>query len=55
MSMEEKILMISKEIVVKFIEVGRVSPPNFNEIFKSIYMSVKDTVEDGRKNEKGEA
>jgi len=29
---------------VKFIEVGRVSPSNFNEVFKSIYQTVKESV-----------
>ena len=44
MAIEEKILTVSKEIVVKFIEVGRVSPASFGEIFQDIYRSVKDAV-----------
>ncbi len=45
MAIEEKILSVSKEIVVKFIEVGRVSPASFGEIFKDIYSSVRDAVQ----------
>jgi hypothetical protein len=41
---EEQILRTSKEIVVKFIEVGRLSPTNFAENFKSIYQAVEETV-----------
>ncbi|MGL1933051.1 MAG: hypothetical protein OCC45_15030 [Desulfotalea sp.] len=39
---DETILKISKEIVIKFIEVGRVTPTNFNESFSKIHESVKD-------------
>ncbi|MFP4474906.1 MAG: hypothetical protein ACLFOY_05060 [Desulfatibacillaceae bacterium] len=46
MSLEEKILQTSKEIVVKFIEVGRVSPTSFGETFKEIYKGVKEAVEE---------
>lgn len=41
---EEAILKVAKEIVVKFIEVGRLSPANFAETFDNIYKSVRDTV-----------
>lgn len=41
---EEAILKVAKEIVVKFIEVGRLSPNNFDETFRTIYRSVHDTV-----------
>ncbi len=41
---DEAILKVAKEIVVKFIEVGRLSPGNFGETFDSIYRSVHDTV-----------
>jgi hypothetical protein len=43
-TMEDQILRASKEIVVKFIETGRVSPTSFPETFKSIYTAVKETV-----------
>ena len=42
-SMDEQILRATKEIVVKFIEGGRVSPAGFPEIFKTIYQTVHDT------------
>ncbi|BBO70526.1 hypothetical protein DSCA_44560 [Desulfosarcina alkanivorans] len=41
---DEQILRASKEIVVKFIETGRVSPTGFPEAFKSIYRAVDETV-----------
>ena len=41
---EDTILKVAKEIVVKFIEVGRLSPANFDETFKSIHKSVRDSV-----------
>ncbi|ACL04889.1 hypothetical protein Dalk_3199 [Desulfatibacillum aliphaticivorans] len=47
MAIEEKILNVSKEIVVKFIEVGRVSPASFPETFKDVYRAVKEAVEEG--------
>ncbi len=41
---DEAILRVAKEVVVKFIEVGRLSPQNFGETFVEIYKSVRDTV-----------
>jgi predicted transcriptional regulator len=41
---EDQILRTSKEIVVKFIETGRISPASFPDFFKSIYTTVKTTV-----------
>jgi len=43
-STDEQILRAAKEIVVKFIEVGRVSPTGFDEAFKQIYSSVASAV-----------
>jgi hypothetical protein len=40
--MEEQILRATKEIVVKFIEAGRISPTGFNKAFKSIYNTVAE-------------
>lgn len=37
-------LQVTKEIVVKFIETGRVSPANFEELFPSIYATVLETI-----------
>jgi hypothetical protein len=43
-SMEEQILRATKEIIVKFIEVGRISPTTFNESFKTVYQAIYDSV-----------
>jgi hypothetical protein len=43
-SMDEHILKTTKEIVVKFIETGRISPSGFSESFKSIYRTIDETV-----------
>ena len=42
-SFEEQVLRTSKEIVVKFIETGRVSPTGFPDAFKIIYETVHHT------------
>lgn len=47
-SVDEQILRASKEIVVKFIETGRVSPTSFGEVFKSIYTTVFEAVNSPR-------
>ena len=39
-------LQVTKEIIVKFIETGRVSPANFGEIFPAVYTVVRQTVVD---------
>jgi len=43
-SIDEQILRVTKEIVVKFIEMGRLSPSNIHESFKDIYSTVNETV-----------
>ena len=45
---EKEALQVSKEITVKFIEIQRVSPSNFVEIFPNIYEIVLDTIIKGR-------
>ncbi len=47
-SIDEQILRATKEIVVKFIEAGRISPTGFHETFKDIYNTVENAV---KKNE----
>lgn len=42
--LDKNILQVAKEVVIKFIEVGRVSPTNFAENFDTIYHAVQDTV-----------
>ncbi|MDR3567730.1 MAG: hypothetical protein P4L43_06850 [Syntrophobacteraceae bacterium] len=41
---DERFLKTTKEVLVKFIEMGTVSPSNFDEKFRSIYRTIKDTV-----------
>jgi hypothetical protein len=43
-NIDENILKAAKEIVIKFIECGRLSPTGFPETFQSIYRTVEDTV-----------
>lgn len=45
---QEAYLKASKEIVVKFIETGRLSATGFQETFGLIYRAVRDTVEERR-------
>lgn len=43
-SLDEQILRAAKEIVVKFIEIGRVSPTAFPELFRTVYGTINETV-----------
>ncbi|HFQ90272.1 MAG TPA: hypothetical protein ENK27_09385 [Desulfobulbus sp.] len=43
---DEAIFKVTKEIVVKFIEVGRLTPANFEEAYEKIYATVKRSVRD---------
>jgi hypothetical protein len=43
-SIDEQILRSAKEIIVKFIEMGRLSPSNVHEAFKDVYATVDETV-----------
>lgn len=43
-TIDEQVLRATKEIVVKFIEGGRISPAGFTDSFKNIYDTVHDTV-----------
>jgi hypothetical protein len=43
-SIDEQILRAAKEVVVKFIEAGRVSPAGFPETFQTIYRTIDQTV-----------
>ena len=42
---EESILKVSKEVAIKFIEMGRITPATFDETFKRIHATIKETVE----------
>jgi hypothetical protein len=54
-SLDEQILRAAKEIVVKFIETGRISPTGFHETFKSIYRTVETAVKEPEKAPEQEA
>ena len=41
---DEQILRATKEIVVKFIEIGRISPTGFSESFTEIYRTIDGIV-----------
>ena len=43
-STDEHILRASKEIIVKFIETGRVFPTGFHDAFINIYSAVQEAV-----------
>lgn len=42
---EETLLKLAKEIAVKFIEVGRITPATFDESFSDIYATLKNSVD----------
>lgn len=41
---EDAILKVAKEVSIKFIEVGRLTPSNFNETFRDLYIGIKSTI-----------
>lgn len=41
---DEAIFKVAKEIVVKFIEVGRLTPSSFEETFDRVYKAIERTV-----------
>jgi hypothetical protein len=46
---EELLLKVAKEIVVKFIEVGRVSPTSFTETFSMVIDTLHHSLKPGKK------
>jgi hypothetical protein len=42
--LHKQALQVTKEIMVKFIEVGRISPSNFDQFFAPIYREVLRTI-----------
>ncbi len=46
-SMDEQILRATKEIVVKFIELGRLSPATVHESIRDIHATIRETVKGG--------
>ncbi|HBZ55559.1 MAG TPA: hypothetical protein DEO88_09145, partial [Syntrophobacteraceae bacterium] len=45
---DELVLRMTKEVIIKFIELGRVSPGNFDAHFKSIFWTIKKTAVDAQ-------
>ena len=43
---QELIIKVTKEIVVKFVEMGKVTPASFREVFSMVHATVKDAVDD---------
>ena len=43
-SQEELVLKVAKEIVVKFIEVGRLTPTTFPDTFKMVMDTVRESL-----------
>ena len=43
---DEAIFKVTKEIVVKFIEVGRLTPANFEETYERVFKTVKSSAKD---------
>jgi hypothetical protein len=46
---EELLLKVAKEIVVKFIEVGRVSPASFGDTFTMVIDTLRHSLKGGEK------
>lgn len=42
---DELVLKVTKEIVVKLIETGRLSMSSFDEVFKKIHSTVRESLE----------
>ena len=41
---QKQALQVAKEVIIKFIEVGRISPSNFGQHFDVIYKDVVRTI-----------
>ena len=50
---DELALKVTKEIVVKFIEMGRLSINSFDEVFRQVHKTVRDSLKDS--DEKGKS
>ena len=47
---EELVLKVTKEIVVKFIEVGRLSVNSFDDVWNQIHQTVRGSLKQGSPN-----
>ncbi len=48
---EELVLKVTKEIAVKFIEVGKLSVKSFEQGWKQIYETVRDSVDESKQGD----
>ncbi len=44
----EMVLKVTKEVVVKFIEMGKVSPVSFDAVFQAVFATVDKAVSSSR-------
>ena len=47
---EELVLKVTKEIIVKFIEVGRLSVNSFDDVWNQVNQTVRDSLNQGSPN-----
>ena len=47
---EELVVKVTKEIIVKFIEVGRLSVNSFDAVWNQIHGTVRDSLKKGSSN-----
>ena len=47
---EELVLKVTKEIIVKFIEVGRLSVNSFEDVWSQIHQTLRDSLKQGSTN-----
>lgn len=52
---DELALKVTKEIVVKLIETGRLSMGTFDEVFKKVHQTVRESIRVTRSGEDSEA
>ena len=43
---DELVMKVTKEIVIKFIEIGRLSVNSFDEVFRQVHTTVQDSMSD---------
>ena len=48
---DELVFRITKEIIVKFIEVGKLSVKSFDEGWKQVHQTVRDSLKDSHPND----
>ncbi|PIP48670.1 MAG: hypothetical protein COX16_00295 [Deltaproteobacteria bacterium CG23_combo_of_CG06-09_8_20_14_all_51_20] len=41
---EELVIKVTKEIVVKFIEIGRLSPTSFDDVWNQVHRTVASSI-----------